>query len=51
MNGLENVVQVLEQAGLAGDLWVDGSFMTEAIDPADSDVALWVSADDYDALG
>jgi hypothetical protein len=34
MAGLEAVVQRLEQEGIVGDLWVDGSFMTQAIEPA-----------------
>lgn len=49
MIGLEAVVQRLEQEAIVGDLWVDGSFMTEAIEPADVDVVLHVNADFYDA--
>jgi hypothetical protein len=48
MAGLEAVVQRLEQEAIVGDLWVDGSFMTEAIDPADVDVVLFVSPEFYD---
>ncbi len=49
MAGLETMVQLLEHAGLMGDLWVNGSFVTQAINPADSDVAFCVSSEQYDA--
>lgn len=48
MNGLDAVVQSLEERGIVGDLWVDGSFLTEAINPADVDVVLHVAAAFYD---
>jgi len=48
MQGLEAVVARLEVAGVPGDLWVDGSFVTEKIDPEDVDVILMSIAHFYD---
>jgi hypothetical protein len=44
MSGLEVVARHLVVAGIVGDLWVDGSFLTEKIDPKDSDVLLCIDA-------
>lgn len=49
MAGLEIVVQTLEQAGIVGDLWVNGSFLTEVIEPDDADAVLRVTAEFFDA--
>src|SRR5688572_27438934 len=49
MTGLEAVLQRLEEMAVVGDLWVDGSFLTEAIDPADVDVVLHVTPDFFDS--
>lgn len=38
MRNLEIVVDELKRAGVAGELWVDGSFLTEKIDPNDVDI-------------
>lgn len=43
MKGLRRMTQRLESGGISGDLWVDGSFLTEKIDPEDVDVALRIS--------
>ena len=43
MNGLRLMVQELEQAGIQGDLWINGSFLTVKIDPEDVDIALRIS--------
>lgn len=42
MTGLETVIGKLVDCGCHGDLWVNGSFLTLAIDPSDSDVILHV---------
>jgi hypothetical protein len=44
MSGLETVVDRLVTASIIGKLWVDGSFLTEKINPADTDVVLEVDA-------
>jgi hypothetical protein len=46
---LEHVHETLVAAGLQGQIWVDGSFVTEKIDPTDVDFVLLLAADDYDA--
>ena len=43
MLGLRGIVDKLIAAGISGDLWVDGSFLTEKLEPGDTDVALEVS--------
>ena len=43
MFGLRGIVDKLIAAGIRGDLWVDGSFLTEKLEPGDTDVALEVS--------
>jgi hypothetical protein len=45
MIGLEKTIGELEQSGIEGDLWIDGSFLTECVNPADVDVVLRISSD------
>lgn len=40
MGHLESVVGILNGAGLRGELWIDGSFCTEKLNPDDFDVVL-----------
>lgn len=40
MSGLRTFVQRLEEDGVKGKLWIDGSFLTEKIDPKDVDILL-----------
>jgi hypothetical protein len=42
--GLVTFVQTLEAAKVPGELWLDGSFLTEKINPKDVDVILKVDA-------
>jgi hypothetical protein len=52
MTGLETVIRQLVGALLSGELWVDGSFLTEKIDPADVDLVLRIQTqadDDWNA--
>ncbi len=48
-NGLVTFVQTLESAGVPGELWIDGSFLTETIDPKDVDVILKVDGAVYNS--
>jgi len=48
MEGLERVIRNLRMNGVAGELWVDGSFVTEKINPEDVDFVLRVSAQFYE---
>lgn len=40
MNGLEALAGVLDGSGICGEIWVNGSFLTEKIDAKDVDVVL-----------
>lgn len=40
MAGLEYVVAELSSKGVTGEVWVNGSFLTEKVDPADVDLVL-----------
>lgn len=42
MDKLEAVVNALAAAGVKADIWIDGSFLTEKIDPDDSDIVVSV---------
>jgi hypothetical protein len=48
MSGLEIVHTELVNATVQGELWIDGSFLTESIDPRDVDVVLKADGDYYD---
>ena len=45
MRGLEEVVNTLRANDIAGDLWINGSFVTEKIDPNDVDIVLFVDGE------
>lgn len=45
MKNIEAIVAQINQHGIQGDIWVDGSFLTEKLNPDDADVALVISAD------
>lgn len=47
MLGLEKVIGDLRTAGIVGELWIDGSFLTQKIDPDDVDVTLRLMSDAY----
>lgn len=42
MQGLEEIIRRLCAKDIVGELWVNGSFLTEKIDPDDVDVVLFV---------
>lgn len=46
--GFQKVVVRLNEAKVTGEIWIDGSFVTEKIDPSDIDYLLCVQADLYD---
>lgn len=48
MAGLTEVIERLSQYRVAGELWVDGSFLTEKINPGDVDVVLRIQSSVYD---
>lgn len=51
MAGIETVVARLVDVGIIGDLWVNGSFVTEKINPKDTDVVLSVDGEQMYELG
>jgi len=48
MRGFEAVVAILEPLRLDGEYWIDGSFLTEDLNPGDVDFALRIPAKVYD---
>ena len=49
MSGLKTFIQTLEAANVVGDLWLDGSFLTEKINPKDIDVVLKIDGALYNS--
>lgn len=49
MDSLDGLVGRLNRGKIAGELWVDGSFLTEEINPRDVDLSLRVGGPFYDA--
>ena len=48
MNGLEKLVDLLRSEEIVGDLWIDGSFVTQKLDPEDVDIVLCVQSSLYE---
>ena len=48
-SGLQQFVEILEIGGVVGEVWVDGSFLTEKINPKDVDVLLKVDGALYNS--
>src|SRR5688572_26578012 len=48
MGRLDAAVKRLADAGIVGELWIDGSFLTQKINPEDVDLSLKVDGDFYD---
>src|SRR5205085_763701 len=48
MDGLEHVLDHLSLVGVVADVWVDGSFLTEKIEPEDSDIVVCIQSDVYE---
>jgi len=48
MAGLSTVLARLKQVGLNAEVWIDGSFLTEKIDPEDVDIAIRLSGTDWE---
>src|SRR4051794_8743849 len=45
---LDAIVGKLSAAGILGEVWVNGSFLTQKIDPDDSDILVRVASSIYD---
>jgi hypothetical protein len=50
MTSLESVVAHINQSSIAGQIWVDGSFLTEKLEPEDVDMLLAITAATFRAL-
>jgi hypothetical protein len=48
MEDFVEVVQRLQAWGVAGKIWLDGSFVTRKVNPLDIDFVLFANADQYD---
>lgn len=48
MNGLEQVLNALNSLGFRLEAWINGSFLTQKINPEDSDVTVRFRGEDYD---
>jgi hypothetical protein len=48
MDGLEQVVERLNRSGLPMEAWIDGSFLTQKLNPEDSDIVANVAGAVYD---
>lgn len=42
--GVERLVQEIQAVGLKGEVWVNGSFLTHKMNPADADVVFMIDA-------
>jgi hypothetical protein len=49
MDGLSEVIARLRAAGVDSEVWVDGSFMSQKIDPDDADIVVPFPAVTYDS--
>lgn len=49
-HSLERLIDALNDAEIPCDLYLDGSFVTEKVEPKDLDVAIRMEADVYEAL-
>ena len=47
MRNVEATVAQVNQQGIPGDLWVDGSFLTEKLNPDDADVAFVITSTSF----
>jgi Family of unknown function (DUF6932) len=44
MRGMRELINKLTAAGIVGELWVDGSFLTAKVDPEDADLIMRVDS-------
>ncbi len=48
--GLRNYLSSLKRLGISFEVWIDGSFSTEKIDPSDVDLVVFASEKDVNSL-
>lgn len=49
MEGLTTLILRLNEAGVRGEVWIDGSFVTFKVDPEDVDILVHAHSSQYDA--
>ncbi len=49
MEGLEVIIARIEDVRIAVEIWIDGSFLTEKLNPNDSDIVLRVPVAAYES--
>ena len=47
MENLDKLIGLIQSNGMKGEVWIDGSFLTEKLNPDDVDLVLVVKAPDY----
>jgi hypothetical protein len=50
MQNLEAKITEINRQAIAGEIWIDGSFLTEKLNPDDADIALIISRATYAGL-
>jgi hypothetical protein len=50
MEKLEEVLSLIQQNGMRGEVWIDGSFTTEKLNPDDVDLILVTEAKDHQSF-
>jgi hypothetical protein len=50
MANLENTISEINRQAIQGNVWIDGSFLTEKLNPDDADIALMVTRPVFQGL-
>lgn len=50
MDNLDQIIEQINKSGVQGFIWIDGSFLTEKLNPDDADIALIVSSQTFNAF-
>ena len=50
MKNVEAVIAQINQQAISGEIWIDGSFLTEKLNPDDADIAFLVSGASFRGL-
>jgi len=50
MRNLEDKIADINQHAIPGEIWIDGSFLTEKLNPDDADIALLIARAAYQGL-
>jgi len=50
MTRLEAIIDSINRSAIRGQIWIDGSFLTEKLNPDDADIALMIDAASFPAM-